>query len=257
MYGLRRAANALVLLLCCGSAYAAGTSGTLEWARRVELSTPVSGVVSSVSVEPGDRVAKGAALVTLDQRGFRAELQRARAERTRLKQALAEARRERDRAQELYDRTLLSQHDLDLAKIGHTTAQASYEAAEAALTQAKLALEYSTVRAPFAGVVLSRPAQVGQTVVSRLRSVPLVVLAASGHVLARTAVEEAAVQRLSVGDRATVRLGEREFEGHIERLGLEPLEPRTEPLHYAVDVAFDYPHVEQLRAGQTVTVVLP
>lgn len=257
MYRSGRAAYALTLFLCSVPVWGAETTGTLEWTRRVELSTPVSGVVSSVNVAPGDRVAKGDALVTLDQRGFRAEVRRADAERTRTAQTLAEAKRELDRAQELYDRTLLSQHDLDLAKIGHTAAQAKYEAAEASLTQAKLDLEYSTVRAPFAGVVLSRPAQVGQTVVSRLRSVPLVVLAATGQVLARTAVEEGTVKQLSVGEKATVRLGEQQFEGHIVRLGLEPVQPRSEPPRYAVDVVFKHPHVEQLRAGQKVTVILP
>ena len=207
MYGLRRAVNALLLLLCAAPVWAAGTPGTLEWARRVELSTPVSGVVATVNVEPGDQVDKGEALVALDQRGFHAEVLRARADKRRLAQALAEAKRQRNRAQELYDRTLLSQHDLDLAKIAYTTARAKYEAADAALIQAMLDLEYSTVRAPFAGVVLARPAQVGQTVVSRLRSVPLVVRAERRRAGAGTAGEEGAGEGLSVGERAGGRLG--------------------------------------------------
>jgi multidrug efflux pump subunit AcrA (membrane-fusion protein) len=45
------------------AALAAGWPATLEWARRVELGVPVSGVVQEVTVAPGQRVAAGTVLV--------------------------------------------------------------------------------------------------------------------------------------------------------------------------------------------------
>ena len=54
---------------------------------------------------------------------------------------------------------MLSEHELQVAKIGLTSADAAVQAAQSALTQAQLDLEYSVIRAPFAGVVVQRAAK--------------------------------------------------------------------------------------------------
>lgn len=232
-------------------------NGHLEWARRVELGTPVSGVVERIPAKVGERVKEGAGLVFLDQRRFNAEVDKAQAEMGRLKRVLAEAEKELGRAKELYDRTLLSNHDLELTNIEYATARAKFSAAKAALVDARLNLEYSAVRAPFAAVVLHISAEKGQSVVSRLEASPLVTLAESGRMIARVLIPEEQVDTLTEGDEATVTVGGRKFSGRVRGVGLEPASG-TRPSGYPVDILFNYDPTEiVLRAGRKAEVLLP
>jgi multidrug efflux system membrane fusion protein len=239
-----------------GSALAAEVAGTVQWAQRVELGAPVSGVVTRVSARPGMQVKKGDVLIGLDERRFRAELERARAETERLEQVYAEAQREQERGQELYDRTLLSDHELEVAKIGLATAAAEYQAARTAVKQAELDLEYSTVRAPFDAVVLAVHAGVGQAVAAELAAVPLVTVAEAGRRRVQLSVDHARASVLREGQSVPVRAGGAAYEGKITHVGLEPT-PNAPSLAYPVDILIEAPESAGLRIGQPASVDLP
>lgn len=249
----------MVLLCMLGSAalQAAEVTGSLQWVRRVELSTPVSGLISHVAVNSGDEVKKGQLLLNLDPRGFSALVKKAEARALAAKDARDEARRELERTTELYERTLLSDHELQLAKIALSNAEADLLAAEAERTLARLELEYSRVSAPFDGVILERGAEVGQTVVTRLQSVPLLVLAETGRMLARIEVGEQELAMLRQGTEVQVRVGGKTFRGAVQRVGMEPVIAAGGVAKYEADVLFEYPRNERLRAGQSAVVVLP
>lgn len=239
-----------------GTAAAAELPATVHWAQRVELGTPVSGVVAQVNVTPGARVRKGEVLVTLDARRFRAELMQARAEMERLTQVHAEAERENERAQELYDRTLLSDHELEVTKIAHATAAAQLQAAKTAVTKAELDLEYSRVRAPFDALVLEVRAGVGQAVAADLTTVPLVTVAEAGRRIVRAVLEEGRLADIRPGLALDVRTGGRVYAGKVTHIGLEPVTGAA-TLAYPVDILIDVPEDAALRAGQPASVVLP
>jgi len=246
----------IVGLLLPLTAQALEAKATLDWSRRVELSLPVSGTVTQVLVEAGDRVSKGQVLLRLDPRGFKATVAERKAQLQSMREARKEAKRELDRSHELYNRTVLSDHQLTLAKIDYAKADASYRQAQAALTQAELDLEYSAVRAPFDGIVLSRRVDVGQAVVSQIQSQPLVVVAEAGRMLARARVPQAELGTLSVGQGVTVRLGDRTYQGTVRHIGLEPVSGPKQGLYYPVDVEFAT-GTKTLRAGLPATVSVP
>jgi multidrug efflux system membrane fusion protein len=209
----------------------------LDWGRRLELSTPISGVVSAVTAREGQQVEAGQVLVELDDRAFRAGVAKARAELAESRQRLAEAERELERARELYERTVLSTHELQLAEISLTGARADQQRAAAALVQAEMNLEYSRVRAPFDGLVIRVPAQVGQTVVNQLQAQPLVVLVDDRNMRLRARIEENWLGRLQPGSKVRVGLGGEWFEGRIERLGFEPLAETAQGPVYELEVS--------------------
>ncbi len=249
----RRLWSSVLLILATATVEAGEWEGSLQWLRRVELSTPVSGVVSRVLVEAGERVRAGQVLMRLDQRGLKAELGRVQAELERLTRTRDEAEREYDRAMELYDRTLLSEHELELAKIARATALAEFQSAQAAVTRAALELEYSEVRAPFDGVVLRRNVEPGQTIVTRLQTSPLLVLAETGRMVAAVRLPLGEISQLSEGDEATVHVGGADLKGKVRRLGLEP---DGEDRSYLLEVLFDTAG-KLFRAGQGVGVRIP
>lgn len=242
-----------LLLLGSTQVLAAEYPARLQWERRVELGTPVQGVISEVKAQAGQRVKAGSVLVQLDGRGFRADVGKASTRLESLKAVRAEARRERDRAEELYDRTVLSDHELQIALNEAKQAEADYAAARAALVQARLNLEYSAVRAPFDALVISVSAEKGQTVINDLQPLTLVTVAAADAMIARAELTEAQTRALEVGQEAAVNVAGRQHTGRIKSIGLEPVEG-TE--RYAVAVSFPLED-QRYRVGQTASIELP
>lgn len=142
----------------------------------IELSTRVSGVVEDVYVQPGQSVKKGAVLLRLNKVIYQAQVLEAGAESERLRAEAAEAKRELDRAEELYSRTVSSTTELDSAKLRHTRAQSALTVAEARATIAKKNLADTELKAPFNGVVAAVPAAPGVVVASDCQPRALVVL---------------------------------------------------------------------------------
>lgn len=230
---------------------------TLQWARRVELTTPVSGKIAEVLAQPNEHVRKNQSLLRLDARGFQAQVDQAKAGLDKAKPAREEAQRELDRAHELYDRTVLSNHELELARIAFARADAEYRSAQAALKQAQLDLEYSVIRAPFDGIVVQRNAEAGQTVVAQLQPPVLLVLAEAGRMVVRMDVSRAQLTKLSVGQTLPVTVEGKKYEGVVTGIALEPNpEAIGEPV-YPVDVQFTPERMGQYRPGQQATVTLP
>ncbi len=149
--------------------------------RELKLGTLVSGVVAEVRVRKGQQVRAGDVLVILDQREFKARLDRARALSARASALLAEARREEERALELYDRGLLSDHELQKAQIGRLEAEARRAESMAEETRAQLDLERCTVRAPFDGKVLEVNAWKGRPIQNALTVQTMILLGVQGN----------------------------------------------------------------------------
>lgn len=240
-----------LLLLATTPVLAQEWDARLHWVQRVVLGTPVSGVIDSVSITPGKPVRQGQILLRLDTRPLEARIEGLEAELIGKRHDRDEARRELDRTQELYDRTLLADHDLDLTKIALATAEAALKTTEAQLTQAKWELEYSRIRAPFDAWVLHRNAEPGQTVISNLRAGPLIVVARAGTMRARVMADAGQVSAFAEGQRARVRVMGRDYAGQVQQVGLEPdAEGR-----YPVDIQFATGKA-LLRAGLPAKVVL-
>ena len=241
------------LLILSAPLFAADYSGQLAWAQRVDLATLVSGVVAEVRVQPGQLVKEGTLLLSLDARAYRARLAMAEAEVKRLSLTKDEADRELERSQELYDRTLLSEHDLQVATIGQSVAAADYKKALARQVQAQLDYEHSRITAPFDCIVLGVKAVKGQSINAQLHSDTLVSVASSEVMLALILVDSQQVGALRLQQPATVRVDGASLDGHIAAIALEA-DPKGE---YSVEVMFNLPSGHILRAGQRADVSIP
>lgn len=248
--------SALVLSGLSALASAADVNGELEWANRVTLSVPVSGIVTEVSVRPGEAVAAGQSLLSMDAREVQARVAHANSAVKKFELHRAEAEREWDRAKELFDRTVLSERELQLAEIGLNDADAAYQAAQAERVAATVALECHSLKAPFAAWVLTVPVTPGQAIVNTQQATPLVTLAARERMRARANVDAAQVALLKTDTPVAVRVGAQRFEARIAQLGLEPVSTQR-PAQYLVEAEFSVPPQISLRAGQTVVLELP
>lgn len=176
VWKVRLAACAFMMLIVTDG-IAGEVQGVLQWEHRTNLSLPVSGVVKEVLVSEGQTVKQGKVMLRLDMRRVKARIQAAEARMSRHKPGRDEARRELERAKELFDRTVLSQVELDKAKNDYAEKNAALQEARAEVIEEKLNLEYSELKAPFDLVVLNVHAVKGQAVVNQFQAVPLIEVA--------------------------------------------------------------------------------
>lgn len=227
-------------------------NATLIWGNKASLGTPISGVVVAVEVNAGDFVKQGSVLLRLDDRTQQADVLAKKAVLKAVENDREEAARELERTQELYDRTLISDHDLEVVVIQHDAAKSKYQMAKANLVRAELDLEYSSVRAPFDAWVVNRNVAVGQSIVSRLQVTPLFELVEAGFMLARISVPAEKVSSLHKKKRATISVAGKQYSGQVAHVSLEPTAPGSGK--YAVDLMFNSGKTV-LRSGLSATVV--
>lgn len=161
-----------------GSATVLNASGYVEPRRKATVSAKITGKVIEVLVDEGMVVEKGQVLARLDDADARKRYEAIRAERDVARAAirelevnLADAERTLRRTTELRDDGVASIQDLDSAtaavdalRAKLTVARTSLDAAEAQLAVSAQDLENYTVRAPFAGIAVSKDAQPGEMV---------------------------------------------------------------------------------------------
>lgn len=153
-----------------------GLSSFPAWsAGRIELTTRVPGIVEEVRVAVGQRVKKGAVLVKLNTVVYEARVKEAQAEVERSRVDEEDAKKDLDRAEELYKRTVTSTTELDAARLKYARARAGLMGADAHLTIAQKNLTDAVLKAPFNGVVAERLAEPGM-VTTECQSKTLIIL---------------------------------------------------------------------------------
>ncbi|MGH8231360.1 MAG: efflux RND transporter periplasmic adaptor subunit, partial [Steroidobacteraceae bacterium] len=153
-------------------------TGYVTARREATVSTQITGTLTSVSIEEGEHVKAGQVLAQLDDSAqkaavdqARAQLSAARALLVQYQAQLAQARRDNQRNVDLIDRKLVSQQALETTQTQVAMLEAEVESqrrqvdlADAGLQGARVQLDYTTVRAPFAGVIIAKAAQPGEIV---------------------------------------------------------------------------------------------
>ena len=126
-------------------------SGHFEPVNAVDVRPRVSGFVDRVAFSEGSIVRRGDPLFYIDARPYQAEVERAEAQLSQARTRAQLAQAEQERAQRLVATQAISREELDSRTSGKAEGDAAVRAAEAALTTARLNLEWTVVRAPIAG----------------------------------------------------------------------------------------------------------
>ncbi len=153
-------------------------SGYITPRRRATIAAKITGRVTGVFFDEGTRVAEGQLLATLDDSDVKRALDSAKADRDAAHAAIADyevqlrnANIQLKRAQDLQAAGVQTQETLDNARTAVDSLKAKIElakqqvaAAESRIGVAQQAVDNCTIRAPFAGIVVSKDAQVGEMV---------------------------------------------------------------------------------------------
>ena len=127
----------------------------------IDIRPQVSGFITKVHVDEGQRVHKGQVLFTLDQVQFQAAVEQAQAAVNSAAAAVNTAALTESNKRKLFEKNIISETEWQLAANGLAQAKAAKAQADAALVNARKNLAYTVVTAPSDGVVGSIPNREG------------------------------------------------------------------------------------------------
>lgn len=213
--------------------------GEVDAAQKAELSFRVSGNLKKMPAKEGDSVKKGQLLAQLDDTDYKIQLKSRQAE---YDQAASDFKR----AQKLVKDGLLSQADYDKVK-------AAAESARSNLDAAKKNLEYTSLRAPFAGRVARRYVQNFEEVSAKQ---PVFLLQDLSSMTIKVDIPESLMIRVKHGAQPDVNaifeeIPEKEFPLSIKEVASEPDENTNT---YEVTLSMERVDGFNILPGMSVTV---
>lgn len=204
-------------------------TGTLEALNKIDITPETGGKIAAIRVEPGDRVAKGQLLAELETETIRLQLKQAQAGVAVAEAAYADALRNKERMDRLIKESAVSEQQREKVQLAFDAASAQLEQARAAHNLAQHALEVSLMRAPFAGVIASKNAEVGDVINPMMGgsygggASGVVTLVDYTTIKLAVAVSAEDIGRIRKGQEAVLRVGAlpgREFRGLVRVVNL-------------------------------------
>ena len=215
-----------------------GGAGIIEAnSNNIALGTSVSGVVSRVLVEAGDKVEAGQPLFTIDAREAqadreikRANLLKAKAAQEEAKASLKDYQTQFSIVRDVKDRRAVSVDEVEkrrnaeaLAKAKLESARAALKGAEAELASCETAIERLTVRAPIACQVLQVNVRPGEYAATGSLTTPHMRLGNLDRLHVRVDVDENDAWRFVNGSRGMAYMrGNRDIKAELRFVRVEP-----------------------------------
>ena len=171
--------------------------GTVKAQDLVSVSPQVSNRLTDIYVDLGDTVEAGQLMAKIYDKTFRDQLSQAQAQLAQSRIALRRDSAQFERQRQLLEMDLVSDSEYEIALATYRNTMAQLESARASLTQAQENFNFTEVRAPVNGVVVSRSLEEGD-------------LAPSGQTLFELASDSGFETRifLPVQDWRSVRIGQ-------------------------------------------------
>jgi len=190
----------------------------LSWPARQVLSFPVTGVVEKVFVQLGHKVMQGQKLAYLDLAPFNIQIKIMQAKVDRIKPLLFDAQRDFDQAQELFERTVLSEVELQKIESTLKALKADNDQANAELKLAKWQYDRAQLKAPFKGRVINQMLQAGQVVSTETMSEMKMELVSDGIMQVVFSVSADQVNEFQIGQNATVEVASERYPAIVKSI---------------------------------------
>ncbi|MFH1918321.1 MAG: efflux RND transporter periplasmic adaptor subunit [Planctomycetota bacterium] len=179
--------------------------GTVKAASRTEISSRVLATIDRIAVGAGDTVAEGDVLIELDRKAFEAQLSQAEAALAATDAAVEQARDAHERAVRLRQSNPGAIADQDLNRMNSELlgARAKQTGARQAVEEAKVRLNYATIRTVKPGMIVDRLAEEGDVAQP---GVPLLSLYDPVSLRLEVPVMESLAAKIRKGDELVVTI---------------------------------------------------
>ncbi len=216
-------------------------SGLVEAVRKANITPDVGGKIARIYVQEGDHVIKGQLLAELDTRAIRLQLEQAKASQAVAEANFKDAKRNRDRMNRLSLEKAVSDQQVEKIKLAFEAAEAHLQQARAALNLARHQLDVSIMRAPFAGVIAAKNAEVGDVINPMMRGLGpasgVLTLMDFAHVKVYVDIPLKEIVNIKKGQSASLRVSafpDKTFPGKVAAVNLTA-DPMTRKFRVEID----------------------
>lgn len=176
--------------------------GTVASETTTKISSKIMARITKLPVDAGDQVSEGDLLVQLKKNDLRSRVRQAKSNQSSLQAQLRQATSEFERVQTLFNNDAATERQFEQARSRKDSLESRVEQAREAVEEAKEALSWATIHAPFDGVISRRLADPGDMA---RPGRPLMKLHKPDTLRADIYVPESDVAHVSEGTDATVR----------------------------------------------------
>jgi len=231
-------------------------TGDLQPVVTVDVSSQISGLISTVLVDYNSPVKKGDLLATIDPATYESRLKQAKAQlaNTQANYQLVKINTERTRT--LREQKLVSQQELDQAEAQLSQAEAQLQIQQASVDTAGVDLSRCNIYTPIDGIVMDRLTDVGKTVAASLNAPTLFTIANDlSKMQINAAVSEADIGVVEEGQPVNFTVDAfpgRQFRGRVSQIRSSP-KTQQNVVVYSTIIAVNNDDLK-LRAGMTANV---
>jgi HlyD family secretion protein len=209
-------------------------AGIIEPYLTVEVKSKASGEILSIQGETGDFVESGTALVRIDKRSPRNQLDQAAAEleAAKARRSIAEAQMRRSKT--LFESRTINEVDYEQTTLEFANAKAEVIRSQVAVENARIALDDTEVKAPMTGTIIEKLVEKGQVISSPSMDVGggtlLLMMADLSSVEVNSLVDETDIGKIQPDQLVTVTVAaypNQPFEGKVAKIEPKALEDQT------------------------------
>lgn len=192
-------------------------SGQIEASQTANISTRIMGYITQLKVKVGDKVNKGQVIATISNQDILAKKAQTDAMITEAQAALASAQKDLDRFTILYKQQSATAKELDNATLQFQSAQSRLEATKQMRNEVSASLGYTTLTAPFTGIITQKLADAGSMANPGM---PIVTLEQTGTYQVSASVPESNINQIQINNAVTVTIKslEKTFKGVITQI---------------------------------------
>jgi len=250
-------------------------TGKIQPETEVKISPEVAGEIIDLPVTDGMKVKKGDLLVKIKPDSYKALLEQqeaaisaAKATNLQQKATMLKAQQDLKRAEDLFNKKLISEQEYNAAQATYDVAKNTYESslheierAQAASSQARDQLSKTTIYSPLDGTVTVVNSKIGERLVAtgQFAGTEVMRVADLTHMQAIVDVNENDVVNVKLGDKATIKIdafGDRKFHGVVQQIAntgkTTGAGTQEEVTNFEVKIRIDNQDVE-LRPGMSCT----
>lgn len=236
-------------------------NGKIEPRDEIEIKPQISGIISEISVEPGDMVKEGDIIAKIKVIPEESQLSSAQNRVDVSKLSLDQARNEYERTKALYDKKFVSREEWEQSEVALHKAEAEYMASVDALSIVRDGISSinaqqsnTLVRATIDGLILEIPVKVGSSVIQANTmndGTTVAKIADMNNLIFKGKVDETEVGQLKAGMPTEISIGA--IPGVTPDAVIEYIAPKSTEENgsntFEIKAAIQVPDSVQLRAG--------
>jgi HlyD family secretion protein len=237
-------------------------TGKIQPEVMVKINAEVSGELIELPVREGQRVRKGQLLVRIKPDAYQAQFERSQAALAIAEANLRKAEADHKRVAGLFEKKLVSDAEMDIAKATFQSAKAQFDQSQASIKEARETLGKTTIFAPMDGIISQLRSELGERVSGSTftQGTEIMTVADLSRMEARVDVGENDIVLVSIGDTARVEVDsytEKKFIGTVSRIANTAkstgISTQDQVTNFEVRILMDQPEGVQFRPGMSMS----